>query len=136
MIEHIYSLVKPGLLLHMLVRTGEMKPGREDVVGPYEFMQAAIINQPKGTTYKPHRHIWKEGPRRIIAQESWIVLKGKVKCIFYDVDGKVIAEPVLNAGDFSITLEAGHTYELLEDSLVVEYKTGPYQGQHNDKVFL
>jgi len=50
---------------------------------------------------------------------------------------KIIDTPILNAGDASFTLEGGHTYEILEDNTIVyEYKTGPYEGQQNDKKFL
>ena len=49
----------------------------------------------------------------------------------------IIAEPVLEPGDASFTLEGGHTYTILEDdTLVYEYKTGPYEGQELDKVFI
>jgi cupin fold WbuC family metalloprotein len=90
-----------------------------------------------GKTFKPHKHIWKNRTRDVIAQESWIVIKGKVKCIFYDIDDKIIATPILNPGDASFTLEGGHTYEILEDdTLVYEYKTGPYEGQKMDKTFI
>ena len=60
---------------------------------------------------------------------------GKVKCFLYDIDNKtVIATPILNPGDASFTLEGAHTYEILEDNTVVyEYKTGPYEGQKLDK---
>ena len=48
-----------------------------------------------------------------------------------------VSEPVLEVGDASFTLEGGHTYTILEDdTLVYEYKTGPYEGQKNDKVFI
>ena len=48
-----------------------------------------------------------------------------------------MCEPILNVGDCSITLEGGHTYTILEnDTLIYEYKTGPYKGQENDKVML
>ena len=44
---------------------------------------------------------------------------------------------VIRQGDCSMTFEGGHTYTILEDDTVVyEYKTGPYEGQANDKVFL
>ena len=44
---------------------------------------------------------------------------------------------MLNVGDCSITLGGGHNYLILEhDTLVYEYKTGPYKGQKLDKVFL
>ena len=46
-------------------------------------------------------------------------------------------EPILEQGDASFTLEGGHNYQILEDNtLVYEYKTGPYEGQKLDKVFL
>jgi hypothetical protein len=73
----------------------------------------------------------------VIAQESWIVIQGSVKCIFYDIDDTIIAEPILNVGDASFTLEGGHNYYILEDNtLVYEYKTGPYEGQKLDKTFI
>ena len=91
----------------------------------------------KGQTFKPHQHIWKDGEKKVIVQESWVVIRGSVKCIFYDTDGTIIKEPVLNVGDCSITLAGGHTYSILEDdTLVYEYKTGPYKGSENDKIFI
>jgi hypothetical protein len=91
----------------------------------------------KGKTFRPHKHIFKNRTRDVIAQESWIVIQGKVKCIFYDLDDTILVEPILNPGDASFTLEGGHNYEILEDNtLVYEYKTGPYEGQALDKTFI
>jgi len=43
----------------------------------------------------------------------------------------------LRPGDASFTLYGGHTYEILEDDTIVyEYKTGPYEGQKLDKTFI
>ena len=54
-----------------------------------------------------------------------------------DLDNTILTEIVLNQGDASFTLEGGHTYTILEDdTLVYEYKTGPYEGVENDKIFL
>jgi len=53
------------------------------------------------------------------------------------LDDTIIATPILYPGDASFTLEGGHTYEILEDNtLVYEYKTGPYEGQALDKKFI
>ena len=91
----------------------------------------------KDKTFKPHKHIWKNRTRDVIAQESWVVIQGKVRCTFFDIDDNIIEEPILKSGDASFTLEGGHTYTILEDdTLVYEYKTGPYEGQKLDKVFL
>ena len=49
----------------------------------------------------------------------------------------IIETPILEVGDCSMTFRGGHTYEILEDDTVVyEYKTGPYKGIENDKVFI
>jgi cupin fold WbuC family metalloprotein len=135
--EKIYSKVQPDKLLHMIVRKEEIKPGRVDIVSEENFIQCSMLNMEKGKTFKPHKHIWKERTRNVIAQESWVVIQGSVKCIFYDLDDTVIAEPILYPGDSSYTLEGGHNYLIMEDdTLVYEYKTGPYEGQAMDKTFL
>ena len=135
--EKIYSKVKPETLLHMIVRKADMQPGRQDIVSENNFIQCSILNMENGKTFKPHKHIWKERTRNVIAQESWIVIQGKVKCIFYDLDDTIIAEPILEVGDAIFTLEGGHNYVILEDNtLVYEYKTGPYEGQSLDKTFI
>jgi len=135
--EKIYSKIDPDKLLHIIVRGNDIKPGREDIVSEENFIQCSMLNMDEGKTFKPHRHIWKERNRNVIAQESWIVIKGSVKCIFYDLDDNVIAEPILYPGDASFTLEGGHNYLILEDgTLVYEYKTGPYEGQSLDKKFI
>lgn len=133
----IYSKINPDKLLHLIVRQEDFAPGRIDVSGQYEFLQCALLNMEKGKTFKPHKHIWKDGPRKIIAQESWIVIAGKVRCTLYDQDDTILAQPVIGPGEASFTFEGGHTYEILQDGTkVLEYKTGPYQGQQKDKVFL
>ena len=135
--EKIYSKVDPLKLLHLIVRKEEITPGRQDIVPEENFIQCSILNMEKGKTFRPHKHIWKEKTRNVIAQESWVVIQGSVKCIFYDIDNTIIAEPILYPGDTSFTLEGGHNYFILEDNtLVYEYKTGPYEGQALDKTFL
>jgi cupin fold WbuC family metalloprotein len=135
--EKIYSKVNPNKLLHLIQRVDEIVEPRVDLIPEEHFIQCSTLKMKNGKTFKPHKHIWKNKTRDVIAQESWIVIKGKVKCIFYDTNDQIIATPILNPGDASFTLEGGHTYEILEDdTLVYEYKTGPYEGQKNDKVFI
>lgn len=135
--EKIYSKISPDKLLHIIVRKEDLVKGRTEVVPETNFIQCAILNMDEGKTFKPHKHIWKERTRNVIAQESWIVITGSVKCLFYDIDDQIIAEPILCPGDASFTLEGGHTYLILEDNtLVYEYKTGPYEGQQLDKQFI
>ena len=139
--EIIYSKQNPKEILHIVYRAIEFdniqEGHRKDIVDAKEFIQVSALKMGKGQTFKPHQHISKDGEESVIAQESWVVIRGSVKCSFYDIDGTIIKEPILNAGDCSITLAGGHTYSILEhDTLVYEYKTGPYKGSENDKIFI
>jgi cupin fold WbuC family metalloprotein len=135
--EKIYSKVEPEKLLHIINRLDEIN-GRSEVVPENNFIQCATLKMEKNKTFPPHKHITKDRhyPEQI-AQESWIVIKGSVKCILFDIDDQIIATPTLYPGDASFTLYGGHTYEILEeDTIVYEYKTGPYEGQSLDKTFI
>ena len=135
--KKIYSKIEPNKLLHIIVRKDDLVKGRTEVVSEEHFIQCALLNMEKDKTFKPHKHIWKNRTRDVIAQESWVVIQGKVRCTFFDIDDNIIEEPILEVGDASFTLEGGHTYTILEDdTLVYEYKTGPYEGQELDKVFI
>ena len=135
--EKIYSRCRPDRLLHLVHRKSEMTEPRRDLLSSEQFLQCSSLNLSQGKTFKAHQHVWKPGPERVIAQESWIVVQGRVMCQFYDTDSTLLAEVVLEVGDASFTLEGGHNYVALEpETLVYEYKTGPYQGQQLDKIFL
>lgn len=135
--EKIYSRIRQDILLHIIVKKKDFTTGRQDIIEPHNFLQCSMLNLDKGKTFSPHEHIWKNGPEKIIAQESWCCIQGSVKCILYDLDGTIVAERIIEAGDASFTLQGGHNYEVLEDnSLIWEYKTGPYLGQELDKVFI
>lgn len=135
---NIHSKIHPEIILHAISRKSEIEAGREDLIDSREFLQCAALKLPKGKTFKAHRHIWKRTanvPR--IAQESWVVIRGMVKVFMYDLDDKLLHTDILVAGDASFTFQGGHNYEIMEDDTIVyEFKTGPYHGQQNDKVFI
>ena len=131
-----YSKIHDDILLHVINRFDEIE-GRTDISEDWQFLQLATLKMEKGKTFKPHRHVFKDGVKEIIAQESWVILKGSVRVTFYDIDKTILTTEILNQGDCSVTYFGGHTYESLEDDTrVYEYKTGPYTGQENDKAFI
>ena len=139
--KKLYSKVEPDKLLHIIHKVDEfytIEDGhRRDLVGDDSFIQLSAMNMKKGHTFRPHQHIWKPGEVECIAQESWVVIEGSVKVIMYDLDDTIIETPILYPGDCSMTFQGGHTYKILEeDTIVYEYKTGPYKGQENDKEFI
>lgn len=136
----IYSKVDPSILLHIIVRLEDIEnqESRQDIVPEDNFIQCSTLKMKKGTTFRPHKHIHKKRTyEKQIAQESWVVIRGRVMCSLYDIDDTIIARQILEAGDASYTLLGGHNYEVLENhTLVYEYKTGPYEGQKLDKTFI
>ncbi|MBK9212401.1 MAG: hypothetical protein IPO14_05430 [Saprospiraceae bacterium] len=131
----IFSKIEPNTLLHLIYRKEEIS-GRTNIAPDDEFLQLASLKMAKGTTFKAHKHIIVEKTTNI-AQESWLVIQGSVRCIFYDLDDVILEEPVLYPGDCSMTFRGGHNYLILEDDTIVyEYKTGPYLGIEMDKEFI
>jgi cupin fold WbuC family metalloprotein len=135
--KHIFSKKNPEKLLHIINKFEEISD-RTNVIPNDNFLQLATLRMEEGTKFRPHQHIWKLSPtEKVIAQESWVIIKGSVKVFMYDIDGELLTTEIITQGDCSITLEGGHTYEILEeDTVVYEYKTGPYMGIEHDKVFL
>ena len=76
-----------------------------------------------GTVIPIHRHPTKD--------ESFVVLRGKVRCTTYNDDGSVIESVVLcvEEGRYGVDIPGGvwHTLESLESgSVVFECKAGPF----------
>jgi len=140
--KKIYSKVDSDKLIHVIFRksdfpSSDSETHRIDIAEDHQYLQLSALTMEKGKTFKPHKHIWKTGEKECIAQESWVVIAGKVKCFFYDLNDKLISNEILNPGDCSMTFEGGHTYLIeSENTLVYEFKTGPYKGQKLDKVFI
>lgn len=134
---NIYSKISPTEILHIIQRKKDIEQGRKDLVESDQFIQVATINAPHGTTYQPHRHVFQSrSEENYIPQESWVVISGMVEVILYDLDNKILHTDILEPGDCSITLNGGHNYRMLQDSIVYEFKTGKYLGQQKDKVML
>jgi len=139
----LYSKQDPEKLLHIICRKEELgfskkaEEHRIDVAPEDQFLQVAALQMNNGKTFKPHRHIWKDGEKKVIAQESWVVIAGSVTVTLYDLDDTIIAEEHLKAGDLSMTFNGGHNYLVTSpNTFVYEFKTGPYKGIKNDKTFI
>jgi len=134
--DEIRSKVEPGRLLHILFRRSGITDGRQDIVDPSEGLQVAAMRLKAGRTFRPHLH----APRARtipVTQECWVVISGVVGVSYYDLNGEWLTSAELTAGDVTITLAGGHTYECLsEDAEVIECKTGPYTGTEGDKEFI
>lgn len=61
-----------------------------------------------------------------------MIKKGKVRVNFYDSNCKYQKCTVVEQGDVILLAGGGHGFEVLEDTVMIEIKQGPYAGE-NDK---
>tara|TARA_B100000886_G_C20210532_1_gene402221 strand:- start:190 stop:642 length:453 start_codon:yes stop_codon:yes gene_type:complete len=136
LIQTITSKIEPGVMLHQIFKPKNLSPERINISPEHESLQVAYIGLKLDQTFKAHKHVIHDR-NMPMAQESWIVISGKVKVFHYDLDDKIINESILLPGDCTITYRGGHNYLALEErTFVYEVKTGPYHGVENDKTFI
>lgn len=132
--KKIYSRIDPAKLLHIIVDGSFLKP-REEIIPENNFLQLSKLSLINGKEFEPHRHIEKEVTfSKFHAQEAWVVLSGRVEVYYFDLDDTEISRHILTSGETSVTLLGGHNYRALNDSRVLEFKSGPYLGVQRDKV--
>jgi len=134
--RNIYSKKDESLLLLTINRLGEINNDRTDLCPSREFLQISTKKISKGTKFKPHRHNPLDR-KTTMTQEAWVVLRGKIRASFYDVDDSLIEQVDLTSGDCAVVYYAGHGFEVLEDDTILyELKSGPYFGVEKDKTFI
>jgi hypothetical protein len=90
----VYSKLKKNKILHIIYNKNyfhRIKSHRLDISSEEQFIQVATLLLKKNQTFLAHKHIWKV-PRfkKAIAQESWVILEGRVRMYAYDIDGSFI----------------------------------------------
>jgi hypothetical protein len=128
----IYSKVNPGQLLHAIANAMESGSSRTDISPPDQFLQVSIVPLPSGKKLSPHIHAPRQAaaPGATITQESWLVLRGKIRVRLFDLDHTFLDEEELLPGFLLVTFYGGHSLECLEkDTVMLEFKNGPYLGR-------
>ncbi len=133
---NFYSKNDPNRLIFTMVKKSEIVHGRKNLTPDCEFIQVGVKRNHAGDFFKPHRHL----PCRKVAtmtQEAWVILNGRAMGTFYDLDGQFLSNVELSDGDCVVIYNGGHSLEILEDDTILyEFKNGPYFGASKDKQFL
>ena len=138
--KKIFSKIKKKKLLHIIfdLPKKNKKISRLNICEDKEFLQFCYLKMNKNTKFLPHKHFWKKNlQKKRIVQESWLVIKGLAKITLYDLNEKKLTSKILKPGELSITFEGGHRLEILKNNTVIyEFKTGPYEGKKKDLVYF
>jgi|TARA_B100002003_G_C13922543_1_gene448499 cupin fold WbuC family metalloprotein len=127
--------IKEGQRVAAIIISAEYLPDKTEFITPDDYKQQfGFIVYEKGKTIAPHLH--RPVKRNITGTpETLIIKRGKVRVKLYAEGNKILATRELNEGDIILLIEGGHSFEMLEDAIILEIKQGPYMGIE-DKEYL
>jgi len=130
----IESIVIEDIRVAIVVRRNYKTDKTAFITDSSDVLQLGHIVYPAGSSITPHIH---NNVERTIegTPEVLIVQKGKIKTIFYNKDKKRKGDIILEEGDVILLLDGGHGFEMLEDTVLMEIKQGPYLGELDKERF-
>jgi uncharacterized protein with PhoU and TrkA domain len=127
MMEHIEQIAAEGKLLAFIIRC-EINPDKTTFVTPCDLkQQVGFIVYPAGGVIQ--RHLHRPLERHLVGtSEVIIVRRGCCEIDIYDDERNLVATRKLCPGDIMLMVGGGHGYRMLEDTVLLEIKQGPYTG--------
>jgi hypothetical protein len=128
-----FSLAVPGLKLASHITLSTVSQNRHDLTDPSAELQVSARKYSNGFTVNPHSHL-KIDRHTARTGESWVVMRGSVEALLFDLDDTPLGSVVLHEGDCMVFLGGGHGLKAgSEGAVVYEFKNGPYFGVELDK---
>ena len=123
-VEHITCDGKP---LAYIIRA-EINPEKTTFLTPPEFkQQIGFVVYPAGGNIQRHVHLPLE--RHLVGtSEVLIVRRGRCEIDIYNNERELVATRQLHQGDIMLMVDGGHGFRMLEDTVFLEVKQGPYTG--------
>lgn len=124
LIEHFES---NGRTIAYVIRSA-FSPERTTFPTPSELnFQVGFIVYPAGGEVP--RHVHKPIERHLDGTSEVIVVKsGRFWLDVYDDDRVLVATRELQTGDIMLMVGGGHGFRMIEDTVLLEVKQGPYTG--------
>jgi mannose-6-phosphate isomerase-like protein (cupin superfamily) len=112
----------------LIIRAEYDEPGIHFFTPANFSQQLASMKHPKGHKIAPHIHNIVN--RQVLyTQEVLLVRSGRVRVNFYSSDKKFLEHRILETGDVILLCGGGHSFEMLEETSMIEIKQGPYMGE-------
>lgn len=134
MTKYLEEVRKGENFLALILRANFKSEGIEFFTPDNFSQQLAYMNRPKGYSIEPHYHN-KVNREVQLTQEVLFLKSGKVRVDFYDSDTAYIESKVLLTGDVVLLASGGHGFKMLEESVMIEVKQGPFVGDEDKTRF-
>lgn len=90
-------------------------------------LQVGFVVHDAGSVIAPHQH--NPAPRNINRHcEVLLVKKGRCEVDFFDEDQQFVTTRELGTDDIVVLARGGHGFRMIEDTILLEVKQGPYLG--------
>jgi hypothetical protein len=123
-----------GKALAYIIR-GNFHPEKTTFLTPPEFkQQVGFIVYPAGGEIRRHVHHPLE--RHLVGtSEVLVVRQGRCEADVYNDERELVATRELREGDILLMVSGGHGFRMLEHTVFLEVKQGPYTGVDEKEVF-
>ena len=125
--EFVERIVANDRILAYIIRA-ELQPAKTTFLTPENLsFQAGFIVYPASSEIARHLH---KPIRRELrgTSEVLFVKKGRCEVDFFTDQKHLVATRELRSGDVLLLVGGGHGFRLLEDTVFLEIKQGPYTG--------
>ena len=112
-----------------------MNPQKTTFLTPPEFkQQVGFVVYPADGRIVPHLHLPLE--RHLVGTSEVLIIKrGRCLLDVYNDDKELVVTRELRAGDIMLMVGGGHGFRMLEDTVFLEIKQGPYLDREEKERF-
>jgi len=122
-----YISDQEGHLLAIAISHEHEPPDTEFITTSDLNTQVGFIKYPEDGCIQPHIHLPIE--RHLLGTgEVLVVRSGKMEALLFDSDRRLVKKKIMTAGDILVLVNGGHGFRMLEDTVLMEVKQGPYTG--------
>jgi mannose-6-phosphate isomerase-like protein (cupin superfamily) len=129
-----YIKTEDNVLTSIIIRRDYQPTETTFITNSDLAQQVGFVVYPPGGVIK--RHIHKNVDRQnISSSEALIVREGRLEIDVFDQKKTLLATRELQAGDFVLMVSGGHGFRILEATVLLEIKLGPYAGPSDKELF-
>jgi mannose-6-phosphate isomerase-like protein (cupin superfamily) len=130
-IENIVHGLEP---IALIIKAEFDEPGIHFFTPDSFSQQIAFMKHRKGKKIAPHVH--NLVTRQVLyTQEVLFIKQGRIKVDLYSSQKKFLTSRILESGDLILLCGGGHSFEMLEETSMIEVKQGPYAGEKDKTRF-
>jgi hypothetical protein len=128
------SIIWRGEVLCYFLRAAASAERTQFVTPDEQNLQLGFIVYPAGEAVA--RHVHRPIERRVVGTTEVLLVKtGRCYLDLYSESRELVATREMKTGDIAMLISGGHGLRMLEDTVLLEIKQGPYTGINEKERF-